>query len=302
MAGLIPQAVANLFVKDTDTSRVRDSITSALNPVLAFLTSNFTQDGPALTTLKGIVTPALQVLGKLKVGGLNVDGDLGVTGKSTLSTTNVNGAMAVTGTTTLATTNVNGSMTHWVPTNASTVFVPAAAGNTLYATNVGNTVATFAVKDTGAVYAKGGLAADDVISAPSFVSTAGFKAVVSLGTYYNTNTAGGQNLRTVDVILSSNANQLAYIYRRWAAPRSGSITAISVVMNNSVNANVGWQIEKNGAIIAQCIVPANKTTATVTINKGALPFVANDIFSCIINMPAGINFAGRIDMEVELGA
>jgi len=305
MALPLPRSVKALITSTPDATRIADGLSSALQPVLNFLNTTF--DSAADNSLR--IAKNVAFLGNVVINGkltmsdiaannVTVNGMLSAAGAATLGA-----GLTVTGLTTVrGDTSFIGSMTNWVPANASSVFVPAAAGVTLYATNVGNTSATFAVRDTGAVYARGGLAADDVISAPSFISSAGFKSVVSLGTYYNTATAGGQNFRTVDVIMSANANQLAYIYRKWGAPRPGSLTAISVVMNNAVPANLGWQIEKNGVLITQCVVPANKTVASVTINKGVLPFVAGDVFSCLINMPAGINFAGRIDIEVELGA
>jgi hypothetical protein len=180
--------------------------------------------------------------------------------------------------------------------NNTFVVVPFDNTAAFYVTNPANTAAQFLVNGDGSVFGTG------TWSAQSMVSAQGFKATVSLGSYWSTNTTSGDNFNTVITIWNARTGAISLINRRWYPARAGSIVGITANHNNTIAGATGWGLYKNGVGIASCNVPANGTYGTANFAKGALPFNAGDLITSLVSVGAGYNFAGQLDIDVEYGA
>lgn len=269
---------------DLDVSQIQDNHNSLLQQILDFLNGNnagqlqlvtATKPGPNNNPPKVIDKPALVIHGEpSRVGPSLVIGDAATAQKPALSAD-----IRITGNIVHKTTAVNGYIIN-----------PFDTGPTFYVTNVAGNSALFIVYGDGTILCQG------------INSASGFKQTINMGSYWNTGTAGGQNFFTQTPIINVNGGQTGYITRKWTAPRPGSMTGVSVNMNNSVSGNLGWVIYKNGISQGQAIVNAGQVTGYNQFPKGQLPFTTGDVFTCQINLPAGINFAGQCDLEIETGA
>lgn len=263
MALGIPRVVQALFTQSSDASRVRDNIITALQPVLDFCTSTFSTDPDG----------TLQML--RNIGSLNVSTLL------TAARSIVNGDLTIN----------NGNVFIRTRSNNGVVIVPGPGTNpTFYCANAANTDAVFLVDAVGNT------------SAVSFNSRQGFKSWVQLGSYWNTNTASGDQYFTCEPIIRTGTATPAYIQRRYICIRPGSLTGVSIWHNNTISVPVTWTIYLNSSVAATLVLPANTGGINATYPKGTAAFQRNDSFTAVCSVATGQNFAATVEIEIEEGA
>jgi hypothetical protein len=134
-------------------------------------------------------------------------------------------------------------------------------------------------------------------NAGSFLSPTGFKAWLPPMMYWNTSYPGGNQLLQIPIGIGSASNTTPWY---WCAPRSGSVTAISIVHTATSNVVCAIFLYKNGANIYSYNVTNNASSGAVAIPKGTLPFVFGDVLSAQIAYSTGnINVCTQVALEVE---
>lgn len=281
MAGLIQRAVAALYVKDEDTSRVRDNIITALNPVLTFLVNNFAQDNPILTFLRDVKGKSAVFTGNVRSASLD-------TGPITAAASRFSGDMVVNGNAAFRSRTANGF-----------VITPAAPGTALAVTNTAGTVNGLVVTDTGAVTALG------TSTAPSFVSGQGFCDTVPVGEHYNTNFAASNLVPLTRLVM--NVGGLGGVinvpYMR-KVPRACSVVGFTLSNSGSNTGNHFLMIYRNNQI-AYTWAPgsgANNATFWGTQPKGSIPFAAGDTLNCSYACSSAGNVQIVAHLTLEMSA
>lgn len=311
MAGLIKRAVQSLYVKDTDTSRVRDNIIAALNPVLTFLTNNFAQDNPVLTLLRGVSGSTALFSGNVTSQSVNT-GPL-VAGPSALGSTTTadltaNGPLVTNGTTTsngAVTLNgdvaINGNVFVISRTVNGVAIRPQSGGSALYITNSAGSVTNFAVDDQGFLSTRAGASFNGTAVANSFISASGFKSFVPMGV-----SARGGSVAT-GIIRANTASGNPWNYHM---PFAGSVIGLSIQLNATVTQDVTVQVFKNAptattnsfidtmGVKSGALSPASP----ITFTKGMYSFGAGDVLGMGTYCSIGQTFNANCGLVVEFGA
>ena len=276
MAGLIQRAVNALYVSDTDTSRVRDNLVTALNPVLTFLTNNFAQDNPVLTFLRSVYGSSATFTGAVNTGPLNA---------TTLNTAGVS--------TLVGDVNVQGNFTVNTRTGNGVVIVPAGGSPAFYITNPAGNQALFIVYADGTFVCQGATSAN------------GFKTAIDIGAVWNTSATAGSYYGTSKVVMNSANNSFGSTPFYFKFPFPGSIVGWS--MNNAGPdlGTLGLRYYRNGTQIANPLTSSgggNNATFWNTHPKGQYPFAAGDTLTVTLGCSNAGNFQASAQLTLEMSA
>lgn len=285
MAGLIQRAVAALYVSDTDTSRVRDNIVTALNPVLTFLTTNFGQNDTVLRILK-----PLEGLASTWRGMMTIYGNATVMGAMTIDPVNGGDAFII--------TSVDGkTQVFKVTDNGSTVI----NGVVLMRSNA--TVAG-SLNVVGPLTGSSGTFSGTV-SANSVVSAQGFCDTVFAGTYWSSSYTAN-NLVPLNYAVN-NLGGLGGVGVTPAVrkvPRACSIVGYSLTQAGTNTGTNTLMFYKNNAFLFSWAAGAGANNATFwgTQNKGTYTFLPGDTFSVSYASNAAGNTQVQAYVTFEMSA
>jgi hypothetical protein len=166
-----------------------------------------------------------------------------------------------------------------------------------------NTALRFMLYEDGSAFARG------TITAPSFVSTSGFKSHIPLGTHWRQTTQGGVQ-RTIEPVVNTTNNGLAWIVSNRVMPFAGSVVGIIIMLDRTISADVTVQVYKNdmsgtgAAFIDLMGVRSfhNTPIAPITFAKGSYPFNAGDYLGMGCYISTGYVFVATCGVIVEFGA
>ena len=297
MALNIPKVVQSLFVQNTDASRVRDNLATAVQPVLDFLNQYMQPNPDGSLTIRGAVAMGAASMASAAIqGAVSVAGPLLVNGTLT-----VNGDEVVNGGIVLrARAGPGGAL----------AVVPGQPGTVLYVTNVGNTDAKWYVTDTGAMQSKDTIAAfGDITSAAkvtgaSVVSSVGFRATIYMGGYW-TSTYGAGYMGACMISLRNQSNSaLGETPSQRAMSGPGSILAIAVAQAGPIGGTTSVLVYKNyQPWIPSTPVGSGQTVyAPLVYPKGQYTFVRNDVLTVYLVTNASGNTQLSCHLDVEYGA
>lgn len=297
MALNIPKVVQSLFVQNTDASRVRDNLATAVQPVLDFLNQYMQPNPDGSLTIRGAVAMGAASMATAAIqGAVSVAGPLLVNGTLT-----VNGDEVVNGGIVLrARAGPGGAL----------AVVPGQPGTVLYVTNVGNTDAKWYVTDTGAMQSKDTIAAfGDITSAAkvtgaSVVSSVGFRATIYMGGYW-TSTYGAGYMGACMISLRNQSNSaLGETPSQRAMSGPGSILAIAVAQAGPIGGTTSVLVYKNyQPWIPSTPVGSGQTVyAPLVYPKGQYTFVRNDVLTVYLVTNASGNTQLTCHLDVEYGA
>ncbi len=277
MALLIPKVVQSLFTQSADASRVRDNITTALQPVLDFFNQyiQVNADG-SLAFIRAITAPAVASTGAVTGASLTVNG-----------LSKLNGG-----------TTVNGDVVIYPTTGNGVIITPPVAGPAFYVTNIGGSAATFIVYDDGTARSVKSMAA------PTFTSDAGFKSVVCLGECWNNNAVGGTAYQLQKPVQNLNGGGLGLTPWVFKPSQSGSVVGLSLNQAGPITGINSLQIIKNGGLLYTWNAGAGSNNACfwVAFPKGQLPFNAGDTLTAWHYNSAAGNTQVECHATIELSA
>lgn len=314
------KSVKRIRPKDYELSTVQDNLANPLQQVLEFINGNKNSAqielSPLLQRLRGpgtpqsIQTPALLVHGDSSNSGGNtvVLGDAPTANAAQIGCNvglygnlNLYGASVLTGALTVVGSTVfRGNVSIVAGLNAFSVMSQDSsnpASVVMFMQNYqGN--ANWALCQDGSVTAQG------TQTATSFVSGVGFKSMLPMGGFWNTNYPGGILFTQQVIRQTGNLGAASTIAQKETMASAGSVTAITVSLDTAVNATMQAGVYKNGAqIYYGTIAAANVTKGVIKISKGAVPFAQGDVLTCAFGFSAsGVNTAAQLNFEIELGA
>lgn len=273
MALQIPRVVQSLFVQDSDATRVRDNITTALQPVLDFFAAQIQINADG--TLSFLRQVALQAF----------------TAASAKITGTLEAANIVTQRLQTAALFVKASGPNAV------IIQPVDSMPVFYVTNPAGTSALFTVNGDGSVNSQ-------AITATSLASALGIAAPLDAGFYWNTSASANTYYRTQKAVVNSanGGNGLSDFVFKF--PRAGSIVGYTV---NNAGPLTGQNLlgyYKNGAQIAglQIGTGANNTAMNGAHSKGLYPYGVGDQLNIAVGNASAGNYQATVQIVIEMGA
>ena len=212
------------------------------------------------------------------------------------------GAIGAVGATFSANVTLYGKQTIWGSKSDSVglAIIPAIAGVALYVANVGNTVPTFTVYDTGGTIQSG------VSTAAGFVTTAtGFRRAYQMGTFWSNGTMPTANTSMVRPICFTASNGAITPQTMVACETmafAGSVISITGWANGAPGGTWTLTLFKNGAATTLAASSAGQPLYA-TFAKGSLTFVPGDVLGLTIKgSSASMNQSFSASIEVESAA
>lgn len=247
-----------------DLTRVRDHVTSAVQPTLDFLNAYFgaAADG-SLRALTSVAFKAASFAGNLTVNNAN----LTVAGGKTFLQNATGQADVLT-------------------------VVPTIAGQAMKITNVSNTAIVMGVQADGTTYAT------------TFISGNGFPSVLDAGQYWNSNAAANTQYQTQKSVVNTNGLAMGLTPFVYKFPRAGSIVGYSLNQAGAVAGGNLLQYLRNGTALGVLNVGTGNNGAAFwnTHGKGAYPFAAGDTLTVTTGNTAAGNLQASILITIELSA
>ena len=271
MALNIPKVVQSLFVQNTDASRVRDNLATAVQPVLDFLNQYMQPNPDGSLTIRGAVAM----------------------GAASMASAAIQGAVSVAGP--LA---VNGSLIVRLPNGQSLCVVPGGAGAAFYTTNYDNSAAMMTIDEIGNIWSR------NAITATNIVSGAGFRASIYMGGYWTTTYAANYMGACMHPVRNQSNGTLGETPSQRVMSWPGSVLAILVNQAGSIGGTTLVQVYKNYQpwIPLTSVGSGAGPYAPLSFAKGRYTFARSDVLTVYLTTTASGNTQLTCNLDVEYGA
>lgn len=293
MALKLPNTLSNLIFSDNQSaSLVQQSLTNSVQPLLNFVNQNFTTSGSGqsvLLTLNQALTLTKQLL---VATGTQTNPSVAFSQNNTLGFfyDQANLRMGLV---------INNTLVGFISAAGMNAQSPSSSGNAFTFYNSSGTA-------VGSVNNAGTFTSLAPSGTANFVSQNGFRHTIRMGYVYVTSTTANQSQQCIESL--STVGGGAYNQPRYyqeTMPAAGSILAIVVDCNVTLNSAQTIAVYKNGTAISGCtlVINPSATNGAQTFPKSKYTFAAYDVLYATVTYAAAVSSttaASFVKLSVEM--